>query len=102
MPPVESNLTLTGLEIRMIEKWIKQGAGYEAHWAFLPPEKPRIPRVTNTAWPRNEIDHFILEKQEEKGLISNEEADKERLLKRLCYLPAIGNDNPRKAKGGSG
>ena len=89
MPPVKSNLTLTAFEIKLIEKWIKQGAEYEPHWAFLPPEKPRIPSVTNTAWPRNEIDYFILEKQEEKGLTPNEEADRERLLKRLC-LDIIG------------
>src|SRR5687767_6304415 len=32
MPPVESNLSLTNREIRLIEKWIAQGAKYEPHW----------------------------------------------------------------------
>jgi len=84
MPPPESNLLLSDREIKLIEKWIQQGAKYEPHWAFIPPEKQSIPTVKNTAWPRNEIDYFILQKQEEKGLEPNDEADKERLLKRVC------------------
>ena len=89
MPPVESNLALSEHEIRLIEKWIKQGAQYESHWAFIVPENPRLPEVKNKDWPKNEIDYFILQKQELKRLEPNEEADKERLLKRVC-LDLIG------------
>lgn len=84
MPPVESNLSLSSHEIRLIERWIEQGARYERHWAFVAPVKSALPEVRNTAWPRNEIDYFILEKLEQLGLSPNEEADPERLLKRLC------------------
>lgn len=84
MPPIESNLALTQSEISLIGKWIKQGAKYEPHWAFTPPEEPGLPVVKNPDWPANEIDYFILKKQEENGLKPNEEADKERLLKRVC------------------
>ena len=83
MPPVESNLALTAHQIKLIEKWIKQGAEYESHWAFVAPQKPGVPDVTYKAWPKNEIDHFILQKQEQKGIKPNEEADKEHLLKRV-------------------
>ncbi len=83
MPPVESNLKLTKREIDLIEKWIAQGAKYEKHWAFVPPKTPALPEVDNADWPRNEIDYFVLQKQEQRGLAPNEEADKERLLKRL-------------------
>ncbi|WP_439582932.1 PSD1 and planctomycete cytochrome C domain-containing protein [Dyadobacter bucti] len=83
MPPPASNLKLTQREITLIEKWIKQGAKYEKHWAFTAPKKPKVPAVDNNDWPKNEIDYFVLEKQEQKGLEPNEEADKERLLKRL-------------------
>jgi hypothetical protein len=83
MPPVESNLRLTHHEIEIIRKWIKQGAKYEPHWAFIPPTLPEIPEVTGESWPNNEIDYFILEKIEAKGLKPNGEADKERLLKRV-------------------
>lgn len=83
MPPAASNLKLSLREIRLIEKWIKQGAKYEKHWAFIPPQKPALPKVENEKWTRNEIDYFILEKQAQRGLQPGAEADKERLLKRL-------------------
>ncbi|MGA0555575.1 PSD1 and planctomycete cytochrome C domain-containing protein [Larkinella sp. VNQ87] len=83
MPPPASNLKLSQREIKLIEKWIKQGAKYEKHWAFVAPQKPALPEIEQKEWPKNEIDYFILHKQEQKGLSPNEEADKERLLKRL-------------------
>jgi hypothetical protein len=83
MPPPASNLKLSQREIDLIQKWIKQGAKYEKHWAFVAPKKPALPEVDDKDWPRNEIDRFVLQKQEQKGLAPNEEADKERLLKRL-------------------
>ncbi|QDK78305.1 DUF1553 domain-containing protein [Spirosoma sp. KCTC 42546] len=89
MPPPSSNLKLSAREIKLIEKWIQQGATYEKHWAFVAPKKPAIPQVKQTDWPRNEIDYFILQKQEEKGIKPNDEADKERLLKRLS-LDLVG------------
>jgi hypothetical protein len=84
MPPKSSNLKLTTHEISIIEKWIKQGAKYEQHWAFTPPKSPQIPAVENKDWVKNELDHFILQKLEQKGVRPNQEADKERLLKRVC------------------
>lgn len=85
MPPVESNLKLTSREIDLIEKWIEQGAEYESHWAFTSPVDQGIPKTKNQRWSRNEIDHFILSRQEQKGITPNQEADKERLLKRVSF-----------------
>jgi hypothetical protein len=89
MPPISSNLKLSSHEIDLIEKWIKQGAKYEKHWAFVAPRKPALPEIKDKEWPKNEIDYFILSKQEQKGFSPNEEADKERLLKRLS-LDLVG------------
>ncbi|WP_446717875.1 PSD1 and planctomycete cytochrome C domain-containing protein [Dyadobacter sp. OTU695] len=83
MPPPASNLKLSQREIDLIGKWINQGAKYEKHWAFVAPRKPKVPEVDHEDWAKNDIDHFILEKQEQKGLEPSAEADKERLLKRL-------------------
>ena len=86
MPPANSNLKpLTAHEVALIEKWIKQGAKFEKHWAFVPPKLSPIPEVKDRSWPKNPIDNFILHKQEQLGLTPNPEADKERLLKRLCF-----------------
>ena len=84
MPPSDSHLgTLTPQEVQLFEKWISQGAHYEKHWAFTPPVKALFPEVQNTKWTHNAIDYFILAKLEQLNMQPNEEADKERLLKRL-------------------
>ena len=84
MPPPSSNLpALTENEIQVIKKWITQGARYEPHWAFVAPRKSSLPKVKDDRWPKNEIDYFILQQLDIKGLKPNEEADKERLLKRI-------------------
>jgi hypothetical protein len=84
MPPPSSNLKkLTPFEVDLIKKWIKQGARYEKHWAFVPPRSYAVPPVQNTAWPKNPIDNFVLQKMKQKGFEPNPEADKERLLKRV-------------------
>ncbi|WPU97085.1 PSD1 and planctomycete cytochrome C domain-containing protein [Mucilaginibacter sabulilitoris] len=85
MPPASSNLKkLNPYEVSLIEKWIKQGAKYEKHWAFVPPKSYSIPQVKNTAWPKNQIDNFVLQKLEQNDIEPNPEADKERLLKRVA------------------
>jgi hypothetical protein len=83
MPPPSSNLHLQPREIRLIEKWIKQGAKFKPHWAFIPPVKPALPAISNKEWVKNEIDVFVLAAMTQKGLKPSEEADKERLLKRV-------------------
>src|SRR6478735_2201280 len=84
MPVPESHLgTLNEHEIALFKKWIQQGAKYERHWAFTPPKKVALPKVDDEKWVKNEIDYFTLAKMKEKGLTPNEEADKERLLKRV-------------------
>jgi hypothetical protein len=84
MPIPESHLgALTPYQVKLFEKWIKQGAHYEQHWAFTKPKKSPLPEVQDKGWTKNEIDYFVLKKQEEAGLKHNPESDKERLLKRV-------------------
>lgn len=84
MPSPEEHLgALTPYETTLIKKWIEQGAKYETHWAFIPPVKAPLPAIKDKDKASNEIDYFILSKLQEKGLDPSEEADKERLLKRV-------------------
>jgi len=86
MPPPESHLpSLTEPEIAIVKKWIQQGAKYEPHWAFVAPKKPELPKVNKAKWCKNEIDYFVLQQLEKRNLEPNEEADKERLLKRVSF-----------------
>lgn len=83
MPPPESGLKLTETEKQILKKWIDQGAEYEEHWAFIPPEKLPLPALKDKEWPRNEIDYFTRFTMQSKGLSPSEEADPSRLLHRL-------------------
>ncbi len=84
MPPPSSNLALNDDEIKLITRWIEQGADYKQHWAFIPPRYAPLPSVDDDDWPSNDIDRFILARMEEVGLEPNEEADKAQLLRRVC------------------
>lgn len=75
-------------EIDILTKWIEQGAEWEEHWAYLKPENPEVPE-SDSDWPKNEIDQFILAKIEEKKLSPSQQADKEDLVRRV-YLDLIG------------
>ena len=81
MPPPESKLSLSIEEKALITKWIKQGAEWKEHWAFIPPDKPNIPQVEGKTL--NAIDNFVLRKVEENDLSPSMEADKERLIRRV-------------------
>jgi hypothetical protein len=83
MPPADSKLTLTHDEIALLRRWIEQGAEWKEHWSLVPPEAVRVPEVRDQAWPRNEIDRFVLERLEREGLQPAAEADRERLIRRV-------------------
>jgi hypothetical protein len=89
MPSKESNLTLSPREKAILIKWIEDGAEYKKHWAFITPEKPKLPKVKDESWPKNPIDQFVLRKLESEGISPSPEADKETLLRRLS-LDLIG------------
>ncbi len=84
MPPRESNLVLTDNEKQILKKWIQEGAEYKKHWAFIPPQKPELPK-NDFDWGANEIDQFILAKLNEVDLKPSAQADKERLIRRVSF-----------------
>ncbi|MCB0670043.1 MAG: DUF1553 domain-containing protein [Saprospiraceae bacterium] len=79
MPPPESKLTLSDQEKAILIRWIEEGAVYQQHWAFIPPKKEDIPKGENA------IDYLINRELEAQGLVQNEEADKNILLRRLSF-----------------
>ncbi len=79
---------LTKEEISILKKWIKQGAEWGEHWAYVPVKKPALPGVDNK-WIRNEIDQFVFQKLKEEKLKPSPEANKQTLLRRVS-LDLIG------------
>jgi hypothetical protein len=83
MPPQASGRTLKPEQIALIRQWIETGATYQKHWAYEAPVHPTPPQVTKTAWPRNDIDRFILSTLEAKQLQPSSEASRETLIRRV-------------------
>lgn len=83
MPTKASHRVLTDYEKAILTRWIEQGAEYKPHWAFIAPQKVKLPEVKDKSWPRNPIDYFILNKLEANNLRPAPQADKESLLRRV-------------------
>jgi mono/diheme cytochrome c family protein len=89
MPPPETKKQLTAAEADTLRRWVTAGADYQPHWAFIKPKQAALPKVKQTTWPQNAIDHFILARLEKEGLKPSAPADDYTLVRRL-YLDLIG------------
>ena len=93
MPP---NKMLPQKVIADFEKWILAGAvdprrnsdDPKQHWAFQPIRRS-VPPQRDSAWPRNEIDQFILARLNREKVKPSSEAERTTLLRRL-FLDLTG------------
>jgi hypothetical protein len=84
MPPPDSHVASLSLEQReILIRWIREGAEYETHWAFVPPERGELPEVKSDDWVREPIDAFVLAALESKGWEPSPEANRSALIRRL-------------------
>lgn len=72
---------LTEAEIDLLTRWVKQGAEWGEHWAYIAPKEVAVPDIEVANG--NNIDHFIQAKLKKEGLESAPEADKMTLLRRV-------------------
>ena len=83
MPPPHTNKPLSQQNIKLLEKWIEQGGQYEAHWAFVLPEKTSVP--TN----RHPID-FLVDLELAKHDMHRSDPAAPAILIRRLHLDLIG------------
>jgi hypothetical protein len=81
MPPPHTKKALSDKEKSILKQWIAEGAKYEAHWAYSPPQPSKDAKAS--------IDHFIRERLEKEGLKPSAEADRYTLVRRV-YLDLTG------------
>ncbi len=109
MPP---DGKLSDDKIAIVEKWVLDGSIWPGttlseaqaqadthirsaiateakYWAFRPPVKVEVPKVTDAAWAENPIDAFVLQGLTEQSLSPSPEADKRTLIRRI-YLDVLG------------
>ena len=98
---------LTDDQIAAITRWIQEGAAWpplkippslgrsnesyeplrREHWAWQPLTNPEPPPVSasESSWPRDELDRFILAGLKKAGLAPVEDADRANLLRRIRF-----------------
>ena len=79
---------LSSDEIQTLRQWIKEGAKWGDHWAYVPVKPVVVPKPSwfdkkVRTWAKNEIDFFIWDKWKEKKLEPSPEADKVTILRRV-------------------
>jgi cytochrome c553 len=84
MPPPKSHKTLSAAEKEILKRWIEQGARYDKHWSFEPPQRAPLPKVQDQPWVRNPIDAYVLAGLEHAGLKPAPEADRRTLARRVA------------------
>jgi cytochrome c553 len=102
--PLEAKHLAEG-EIADLARWIRDGAVWprealpasvgkykekydklrKEHWAFQPVRDAKPPAVKNVAWPRGDVDRFILAGLEAKGLPPAKDADRGTLIRRVTF-----------------
>ncbi len=96
---------LSEAQIADLASWIKDGAAWptprvsftlgrpkpryeqlkKEHWAWQPLAERKAPAVKNAAWPRDDIDHFLLARLEAKQLAPVGAASRADLLRRVTF-----------------
>lgn len=90
MPPLASHKKLTPEQKSLLTRWIREGAPYQAHWAYIVPRRPALPVLRSASPPPvNPIDRFIFARLEQNGLKPSPLADRRTLIRRLS-LDLIG------------
>ena len=105
MPP---KAKLSDTEIAKLERWVEMGlpwpgsngaapspksaeaefqisAAQRQHWSFQPLAVSSPPDVRDHAWPRSDIDRFVLARLEQTGCVPNQPADKRTLVRRATF-----------------
>ncbi|SHF45128.1 DUF1553 domain-containing protein [Flavisolibacter ginsengisoli] len=84
---------LSEQEINILTEWIKQGAQWGEHWAYVPVQEVALPKPSTSffglfspskpAWVKNDIDYFIYDQLQQRKLDPSPVTEKPTLLRRV-------------------
>jgi mono/diheme cytochrome c family protein len=86
MPPAEHGPALPPDKIALLRQWIKEGAPWQDHWAFVPPKQQHVPPLKDSAlmaWAASPIDHFVAARLEQEKLRPAPAASRPAWLRRV-------------------
>ncbi len=80
MPPADHGPALPAEKIALLRDWIRQGAPWQEHWAFVAPQPQTVPESKSAE--ARPIDAFVRARLATEGLAPAPEADRPALLRR--------------------
>ncbi|MGE0756210.1 MAG: PSD1 and planctomycete cytochrome C domain-containing protein [Pirellulaceae bacterium] len=83
MPPASFGKQLSDRELATLSAWIRQGARFAQHWAFMAPRRPALPPVADSGWARHPIDRFVRTELDQRGMAPAEPASRPAWLRRV-------------------
>jgi mono/diheme cytochrome c family protein len=88
MPPASFHKELTAEEIKLLTRWVAEGAAYQQHWSYRPLQRPQLPNIDHPQ-SKSPIDALILQQLQRRGLSFSQRADRITLCRRL-HLDLLG------------
>jgi hypothetical protein len=87
MPPPKTHKKMKPEEVEVFRRWIRQGAKFDRHWSFVPPQRPAVPELKGAlaGWVKNPVDAFVGKKLEQEGLKPSPEAPLSTLARRVSF-----------------
>ncbi|WP_298868188.1 PSD1 and planctomycete cytochrome C domain-containing protein [uncultured Gimesia sp.] len=82
MPPNELGKQLKPNQKKTLKRWVEQGAKYETHWAFIPPQRTEPPVIKGS---QQAIDRFIRARLKQAKISPSPQADRSTLIRRLSF-----------------
>ena len=80
---------LSDEEIEILTKWIDQGAKWGTHWAYISPQKQKIPEISNSfhklKFNKNPVDYFVASRMEDMSIVPNKPAEKNLIARRVSF-----------------
>ena len=80
---------LSDKEIEILTKWIDQGAKWGTHWAYITPQKQKIPEISNSfhklKFNKNPVDYFVASRMEDMSIVPNKPAEKNLIARRVSF-----------------
>ena len=80
MPPPDSGRSLSDQQVEILRRWIRQGAAWQQHWAYLVPVRTVPP---GTPADGTAVDRFLMARLQQAGLQPSAAADRRTLIRRL-------------------
>jgi hypothetical protein len=86
MPPPELHRPLSETEKDILIRWVRQGARYDPHWAFVSQRTHPTPKLDDPAWPIDPLDAFVADAAAKQGLRPSAPAERATLLRRATFV----------------